>query len=412
MTERSPSFPQDAVRLYGPEFADSPARSYRDMRQRYGPVAPVLLDGDVPAWIVLSYREVHLAMSSPELFGRDSRRWNLWDRIPPDWSLMPYVAWAPSALFAEGAEHQRRAGAISDALDAVDRVELAGICEWAADRLIDSFVGDGAADLLTQYAQQIPTLVVSRLFGMAEADIQTIADDFAAAGSEGGDAMKAFQRLYALIERLVAERRAEPGPGVPSRLIVHPAGLTDEEIATDLQLVMSGSQQPTSDWIGNTLRLMLTDDQFSITLQGGRSNATQALNEVLWKDTPIQNLIGRWAAQDCEFGGQRIKKGDMLVLCLAAANTDPQARPDSFAGTSMNRAHMSFAHGEHSCPFAAPELAEIMAKTAVEVLLDRIPDVALTVPPGNLNWRRSAWIRGLESLPVSFTPTMAVAPLR
>ncbi|MDA0634772.1 hypothetical protein OUY22_15210 [Nonomuraea sp. MCN248] len=65
----------------------------------------------------------------------------------------------------------------------------------------------------------------------------------------------------------------------------------------------------------------------------------------------------------------------------------------------------AFGHGEYGCPFPAPELAEIISKTAVEVLLDRLPDVRLAVTPGELRWRRTLWIRALESLPVVFTPS-------
>lgn len=407
MTELPPSSRQHVVRLYGPEFAgSSPPELYQALRREYGRVAPVLLDGDVPAWFVLAYREIHLVTSNPQLFGRDSRRWNEWDRIPPDWPLLPYVGWVPSVLFAEGEEHQRRAGALGDALDAVDRTQLIGISEQAADQLIDRFAGDGAADLIAQYAQQIPILIVARLFGMSETDIPALVADIAAAGSEGSEAIAAHQRNFGRIQQLVKDQRDGPGTGLPARLLAHPAELTDDEAAMDLHMIMVGAQQPTADWIGNTLRLMLTDDQFSVTLQGGRSSAGEALNEVLWKDTPVQNLIGRWAVQDYELGGRRIRKGDLLVLGLAAANADPQVRPDSFTEVEINRAHMSFAHGEHSCPFAAPELAEIMAKRAIEVLLDRIPDVELAVAPSALQWRPSAWMRGLYSLPVTFSPIL------
>ena len=89
---------------------------------------------------------------------------------------------------------------------------------------------------------------------------------------------------------------------------------------------------------------------------------------------------------------------------LAAANADPQVHPGSFADSGINRAHMSFGHGEHGCPFPAPELAEVIARTAVEVLLDRIPDVQLAVAPDDLRWRPSLWMRGLFALPVRFTP--------
>jgi cytochrome P450 len=396
--------------LYGEQLAGDPAELYRSIRARFGPVAPVLLDGDIPAWFVLGYREVHLVTSNPALFARDCRRWNAWDRIPGDWPLMPYVGWTPSVMFAEGSEHQRRAGAIGDALDAVNRTELIAICRYVADRLIDGFAGKGEADLLADYAQQIPMRVIARLFGIPDSDTPALVRDIADSLDVAEKANAAHQRNYARVQQLVKAKHARPGRDVPSRMIAHPSGLTDDEIIIDLLVVMAAAQQPTANWIGNALRLMLSDDQFSLTLQGGRSSAGQALNEVLWKDTPTQNFIGRWAVQDCELGGQRVRGGDLLVLGLAAANADPRVHPSSFADSGINRAHMSFGHGEHGCPFPAPELAEIMARTAVEVLLDRIPDVELAVPPAELRWRPSLWMRGLFALPARFSPVLDLTP--
>jgi cytochrome P450 len=396
--------PPAAVRLYGEHLAGDPAELYRSMRSEFGSVAPVLLDGDIPAWFVLGYREMYLITSSPQLFARDCRRWNMWDKIPGDWPLMPYVGWTPSVMFTESAEHQRRAGAIGDALDAIGRTELAGICERVSDWLIDTFSGDGEADLMAAYAHQIPMRVIARLFGLPESETPGLVQDIADSLDVAEKANAAHERNYARMQELLKARREKPGNDVPSRMIAHPAGLSDEEIVIDLLVVMAAAQQPTANWIGNTLRLMLADDQFSLTLQGGRGSVAQALTEVLWKDTPTQNFIGRWAVQDCDVGGQRVRKGDLLVLGLAAANADPKIHPASF-DDSVNRAHMSFGHGEHGCPFPSPELAEVIARTAVEVLLDRIPDVALAVPPEKLRWRPSLWMRGLFSLPVEFTPS-------
>ncbi|MFC5834448.1 cytochrome P450 [Nonomuraea insulae] len=401
---RCPS-PADAIRFYGPQIAEDPPSLYALMRRR-GPVVPILLDGDVPAWFVLGYREVHHITANPQWFARDCRRWNLYDQLPADWPLLPYVGWTPSVMFAEGAEHLRRAGAIGDALDALNRTELAATCAQIADRVIDAFAGDGHADLLTQYAYQIPARVMARLFGLPEADIPALVNDVFDSLDVDDNAAQAHQRLHARMRQLVADKHAHPGSDVPSRLLAHSARLVDDEIVIDLLVVMAAAQAPTGNWIGNALRLMLVDDDFSVTLQGGRSSAAEALNEVLWKDTPTQNFIGRWAVQDCHLGGRLIRKGDLLVLGFAAANTDPQVLPRSHSGSGANRAHMSFGHGEHGCPFPAPELAETIAKTAVEVLIDRLPDVALALPVSTLRWRPSVWMRGLYELPVAFTPTL------
>lgn len=377
---------------------------YRDLRREYGAVAPILLDGGLPAWLVLGYREVHQVTSNDQLFARDSRRWHAWQHIPGDWPLMPYVAYQPTVLFAEGAEHQRRAGAISDALAAIDQFELQTLAEQVAHQLIDGFAGRGEADLIAHYAHQIPIRIMSQLLGLAEADVPELVRDIALSLDEGPGALDAHLRTVARMQRLVAGKREQPGPDIPSRMLEHEAGLTDDEAAIDLLMVLAAAQQPTGNWIGNALRLMLTDDRFAMTLSGGRGSVGQALNEVLWEDTPTQNYIGRWAAHDTQLGGRRIRQGDLLVLGLAAANSDPEVRPDSYGGPTGNRAHMSFSHGEHSCPYPAPEIAEVIARTAIEVLLDRLPDVDLAVEPEALVWRPSVWTRGLFSLPVEFTP--------
>ena len=397
-----------AEALHGPRMRQDPKVLYREMRRAHGPVAPILLDGDMPAWLVLGYREVHQVSSDPELFGKNSRRWNQWDRIPPDWPLWPWIGVEPSVLVTEGAEHERRAGAVSDALSALDQFELWDRCERIADELIDSFAGSGRADLMADYADRIPLLAVTQACGMPEPQSRQLASDLATVIDGAAAAMTAYERLAAAARDLRRAKLERPGPDLASRLLAHPAGLTESEFVQDLLVVLTAGQQPTANWIGNTLRLMLTDDRFALTLSGGRRSVSDALNEVLWEDTPSTNVIGRWAVRDTRLGGRSIKAGDLLVLGLSAANTDPQVWPErDSARTAGNHAHLAYGYGEHGCPFPAPEIAEVIAKSTIEVLLDRLPDMLLAVDPGTLVWRESAWIRGLEALPVRFTPTYA-----
>jgi cytochrome P450 len=391
-----------AVPLYGPRYREKPAEIFRELGRTHGPVVPVLLEGDVFAWLVIGYRELHQLMSDPQLFARDSRIWNQWPNVPPDWPLMTFIAYQPSVLFGEGPDHQRRVDAISGALAEVDQFELRARCEEIADALIDGFAGSGAAELMTQYVYSIPVMTVAWMMGISMTEIDGVARDAVAALDGGAGAAEAYGRLAATMQGLLEAKRTEPGPDVTSRMLAHPAGLTDEELAADMLVVTIGGQLPTANWIGNTLHLMLTDDRFSLTLSGGRRSVGQALNEVLWENAPVQASLGRWATRDTQLGGRRIRAGDGLLLGLAGANADPYVRPAS--GAPVNNAHMSFAHGSHGCPHPAPEVAEVIARTAVEVLLDRIPDVALAVPADELTWRSSFQMRGLLSLPVKFSP--------
>ncbi|HEX6358331.1 cytochrome P450 [Actinophytocola sp.] len=393
----------DAVRLYGPEYQKDPMARYAEIREVHGPVAPVLLEGDVPAWFVCGYRELHQVTADSQLFARDPRRWNGWDLAPDGWPLMVYMVHNASVMFTEGAEHRRRAGAISDALEAVDQFELATQCERIADQLIDRFAGRGEAELMSQYASRIPLSAVATMCGMPEAVAHRLVEDVMSTVTSPEAMAEANIRILEAVQLLVDRKREYPGGDIPSRLLTDQANLSGEEIVLDLLLLLLQAHQQTTNWIGNTLQLMLTDERFAINLSGGRASVGDALNEVLWHNTPTQNFLGRVATSDTTLGGQRIRNGDLIVLGLAAANADPQVRPDH--GTGGNRAMMSFGHGEHGCPYPAPELAEIIAKASVEVLIDRLPDLVLATPPDTLEWRTSVWARGLLRLPVTFTPT-------
>ncbi|WP_046732214.1 cytochrome P450 [Streptomyces humi] len=399
----------EAVPLGGPRFQTEPARLYREMRRDHGAVTPVVLDGDVPAWLVVGYRELHQVTGDPVLFSRDSDLWNQWDLIPDDWPLLPMIGRKqPSILYTVGERHRERAGMISDALEAVDPFELRGHAERFADELIDGLCTSGEADLIGQYAMLLPVRVLARLYGFSDEEgpgLVTALNDMI----DGRERAIAGQtHLATSMAQLLADRKADPADDVVSRMLQDKSGFTDEEMMNDLMVMMAAGHQPTADWIGNSLRLMLTDSRFAASLFGGRNSVAEAMNEVLWEDTPSQNIAGRWASRDTQLGGRRIRAGDLLILGLQGANSDPQVRTDASALTGGNNAHFSFGHGEHRCPFPAQEVAEVIARTGIEVVLDRLPDIDLAVPADSLTRRPSPWLRGLTALPVRFTPVPAL----
>ncbi|MEU9793320.1 cytochrome P450 [Streptomyces sparsogenes] len=397
----------DAVPLDPERLRRDPDELYRQLRRDHGPVVPVLLEGGIPVWMVLGYREMVRVTGDPNMFARDSRRWHSWDRVPPDWELMTFVGYRPTMLFTEGAEHERRAEAVIDSMEVVDPFELRAMCERVADQLIDTFAGSGSADLMADYAVQIPLRVLNRMYGLDEAEsaeLQQVTVDLVS--GKGGP--EAHQRMHDKMVALMEQARANPDrKNISTVLTHHPAGLTDDEIINDLLGNVYAAHQPTVDLIGNALRLMLTDERFAVTMSGGRRSVGQALNEVLWEATPVPNWIGRWAAEDTMLGGRHIRKGDCLMLSLAAANADPDVRPDFRAGAAGNQAHMAFSHGTHGCPPAARDLAEAIAMAAIEVLIDRLPDVTLAVAPEDLEWRSTLMMRGLSAIPVEFTPAFS-----
>jgi cytochrome P450 len=406
---------EEAVPLSGPRFHTDPAALYREMRRDHGPVVPVTLPGEVPAWLVVGYRELHQVTSDPALFPRDPGLWNQWDTLPEDWPLRPMIGQRqPSVYYTVGAEHQRHLRMVNEALEGVGHIELRDWCEELADRLIDGFCGRGEADIVAEYAKPLPVLVLARVIGFPDTGAPGLVRAMSDLADGGPEALEAFGHFAERIHRLVAAKHASPGADVASRMLAYqdPQPFTDEEYALDLMAITAAGHLPTADWIGNSVRLMLTDDRFSASLTGGRHSSAEAMNEVLWEDTPTQILAGRWAARDTWLAGRAVAAGDMLLLGLAGANLDPKVHMDARGPgggfRNGNSAHFSFSHGEFQCPFAAREIAEIIARSGIEVLLDRLPDIDLSVPAGKLTRRPSPFLRGMTDLPVVFSPAPPV----
>ncbi|MGW5674594.1 cytochrome P450 [Streptomyces sp. NPDC003860] len=394
-----------AVPLSGPRFHTDPHQLYREMRREHGPVVPVELPGGFPAWLVIGYSEMHQVTSDPELFPRDVSLWNQWEKVPADWPLRPMIGQPmPSIYFTAGEAHRRHATLVGAALEEVDPVELRGVCEELADRLIDSFCGRGEAELLAEFAKPLPVLALARIVGFSDEEGAVLARVLGELADGGEGAQRAYLAYMEQMQRLVKAKRADPGDDVVSWMLANGEGFTDEEVMLNVKDVTAAGFLPTADWIGNTIRLMLTDDRFAAALGGGRHSIGQAMNEVLWEDTPTQVLAGRWAARDTFLSGRQIRSGDMLLLGLAAANADPLIQQQFAPSQGGNSAHFSFSHGEYRCPFPAQEIAEIIARTGIEVMLDRLPDLDLAVPARTLVRRPSSFLRGMTAVPVSFTP--------
>ncbi|MFJ7126904.1 cytochrome P450 [Streptomyces sp. NPDC098101] len=401
-----------AVPLDGPGFQVDPQALYRAMRRDHGPVVPVELPGGVPAWLVIGYRELHRVTSDGELFPRDVSLWNQWPHIPADWPLLPMVGQPlPSIYFTAGEEHRRHVRMVVPALEGADPFEIRGHCEQLADRLVDAVCGRGTADLVADFCEPLPVLVLARLVGFPDDEGDDIAKVLKDLADGGPGAQSAHQRFGEHMARLVAAKRAAPGNDVTSRMLAFPEAFTDEEYALDLMAITAAGHLTTADWLGNSLRLMLTEDEFADSMAGGRRSVSEATTEVLWEEAPTQILAGRWAVRDTRLGGQRIAAGDMLLLGLGAGNTDPLIRQGPQGAHGGGGAHLAFSHGEYRCPFPAQEIAEIIVRTGIEVLLDRLPDLELAVPAGELVRRPSAFLRGTTSLPVRFTPVRTTGDL-
>jgi cytochrome P450 len=113
---------------------------------------------------------------------------------------------------------------------------------------------------------------------------------------------------------------------------------------------------------------------------------------------------GRKVAQDTDFHGCPLRKGDMVYGLVSGANRDPRVydRPDEFIVDRKANPHLGFAGGPHRCLGA--HLARMVMQVAVEEWLQVIPDfeVAAEEP---LMERGGGAMMALLSLPLKWEVT-------
>lgn len=387
--------------IYDAAFADDPAAAYAAFR-RAGPIVPVELAPGVDASMVVTYDTALRVMRDPGTFSKDPRRWRAVaeGRVGPDSPVMPMMEYRPSSLFTDGEEHRRRRTVVEDSLSRIDPVGLRGYVEETADTLIDMFQDAGEADLLADYAAALPLLVLTRLLGAPAEYGERLVTAMTAIFAAGGDAKSAHGDALQCLQELVTLKRGAPGSDLVSWMIDHPLAMADEELVHELSVMFGAGTQPEQNLIANALRLLLSDDRFAGSLSGGSLLIEDALDEVLWKDPPLANFCVHFPLRDVALEGTLLRKGDPVIISMAAASNDPGQESDHRVG---NRAHLAWGAGPHVCP--AKGSSQLIATVAIERLLDRIPDVELAVPVDRLRWRPGPFQRALAALPVLFPPT-------
>jgi cytochrome P450 len=104
---------------------------------------------------------------------------------------------------------------------------------------------------------------------------------------------------------------------------------------------------------------------------------------------PLQKVLGR------------------KMVSLVFANRDAQQflQADTMDIARKANRHIAFGQRIHYC-LGAP-LARLEGEIAFSTLLSRMPDIHLDIDRNAVQWRGGMSLRGLVSLPVTFTPVQA-----
>jgi cytochrome P450 len=276
-----------------------------------------------------------------------------------------------------------------------------------ANELIDAFATRGRAELVREFDFPYPTKVISGILGLPREDylrFQRWSTAILSFFTKLDEAITASQDVKEYMAVILEERRREPREDLISELAkaeLDGEQLTDEEIFSFLRLLLPAGVETTYRSLGNLLFSLLSAPEQLEAVRTDRSLVPQAIEEALRLETPLLNIT-RLATADTEVGGVAIPAGSTVMLMLAAANRDEERyeEPDRFdIFRQTPKPHISFGQGPHAC--LGTHLARIEMRVAVNLLLDRLPNLRLD-PQGDDPHIRGQVFRSPTALPVLF----------
>ncbi|MBU7598936.1 cytochrome P450 [Streptomyces sp. P38-E01] len=391
----SPAAPRCPA-LHGASFAHRPQDAYDALRAA-GPAAWAEIAPGVHALVVTGHRAALDVLTDTETYSKDARRWRALaeGHVPPDSPVLGIMGWLPSLLYADGADHARLRTAMEDCLARIDPHHLAEVTRSRALSLIQAVAPAGEADLMAAYCDSLPVLVFAELLGCTPAltgRMVRACQGIINAGPEAGQAAADFAGILA---ELIQARRAQPGRDVTSWMLSHPQNLTDDEVLYQLYCLVGAGTIPTTAWIASTLRLLLTDDEYTSRLTGGGITVRRAMEQVLWRRSPLGTFATHYARHPTLLHGVPVPADVPVMVSHAATGTDPSL--SAGLGTEC-RAHLAWSAGPHQCP--ARSHASVIAQTAIEVVLDRLWNVDLI--EHDIPNRHGPFHQCPERLPVRF----------
>jgi cytochrome P450 len=372
-----------------------PVEYYRQMRA----TQPVAYDPKFKSWNVFRYDDALRILNDHGTFSSQSAGEGRQTTLPSIVGLDP-------------PRHRHLRSLINQAFTPRVVEQLGPRIVEIADELLDRALVQGGMDLVQDFAYPIPIRIIAELLGIPVEEQATFRrwsetlvtgprTDALRGRSFAEERSASLRDLNDYFMGKLAERRKSPRHDLMSRLIaaeVEGERLGDDDLLEFCRLLLIAGYETTACLIGSTALSLCERPEVVGLLRGDPSLVPGAVEEAIRCYPSVAGTM-RVTTTDVDVAGQRIEKGQSVIVWIGSANYDEAhfVDPERFDVRRSPNRHLGFGVGIHFC-VGAP-LARLEARIAVGRLLERLPKFERD-PNAPIEPVDSPFLFGVKSLPI------------
>lgn len=284
--------------------------------------------------------------------------------------------------------------------------------ERYADWFLDQHIESGSIDAFGDLGAPVSALVTMDVVGLPRSQAPYYAKvfrsgDYDPRSPELAAIQKMFGEMAATLLAELQARRENPRGDLLTAFAQFrkPDGepFTDTELLGQVWFVISGGLETTTSFTSLALNYLAQHPEARCQLTE-RPELLATATEELLRVFPVNESLTRTVTRDTELGGQRLRRGDHVVISWLSANHDDAVfdKPHEVLLDRAPNPHLAFGTGVHSC--IGRHVARETFKGILSVVLRRIPGYVIGDAGIGLLERKSPLQLNVVSLPLRFTP--------